>query len=162
MREQMQAGVDLWEGIIDATGGALAVEISRWWLIDFIWDDQGNFKYAAIEDTPGQLTVKDSEEYETLGLWMALDGNLNEQFDRLLTMVKQWSDRVRTSYLQKHDAAYGLKVTVLKKIEYALPAVNLSKAQCHKLMRPILQAALPKAGYNRNFPKEVIHGPNGF
>jgi hypothetical protein len=93
---------------------------------------------------------------------MALDGNLNEQFDRLLTMVKQWSDRVRTSYLQKHDAAYGLKVTVLKKIEYALPAVNLSKAQCHKLMRPILQAALPKAGYNRNFPKEVIHGPNGF
>jgi hypothetical protein len=59
MREQMQAGVDLWEGIIDATGGALAVEKSCWWLIDFIWDDQGNFKYAAIEDTPGQLTVKD-------------------------------------------------------------------------------------------------------
>jgi hypothetical protein len=59
MREQMQAGVDLWEGIIDATGGALAVEKSRWWLIDFIWDDQGNFKYATIENTPGQLTVKD-------------------------------------------------------------------------------------------------------
>jgi hypothetical protein len=174
MREQMQAGVNLWEGIIDATGGALVVEKSCWWLIDFIWDDQGNFKYAAIEDTPGQLTVKDwdgivkpiqrmepTEAYETLGLWMAPDGNLDEQFDRLLTMVKHWSDRIRTSYLRKHDAAYALKVTVLKKIEYALPALNLSKAQCDKLMRPILQAALPKAGYNRNFPKEVIHGPDG-
>ncbi len=174
MREQMQAGVNTWEGIIDATGGALAVEKSRWWLIDFIWDEKGNYRYATIEDTPGQLTVKDwdgivkpiqrmepTEAYETLGLWMAPDGNLDEQFDRLLTMVKRWSDRIRTSYLRKHDAAYALKVTVLKKIEYALPALNLSKAQCDKLMSPILQAALPKAGYNRNFPKEVIHGPNG-
>jgi hypothetical protein len=30
--EQMQAGVNLWEGIIDATGGALSVKKSRWWL----------------------------------------------------------------------------------------------------------------------------------
>jgi hypothetical protein len=30
MQEQMQAGVDLWEGIIEATGGALAVEKSCW------------------------------------------------------------------------------------------------------------------------------------
>jgi hypothetical protein len=150
------------------------VEKSCWWLIDFIWDDQGNFKYPTIEDSPGQLTVKDwdgivkpiqrmepTEAYQTLGLWMAPDGNLDKQFERLLTMVKQWSDRIRTSYLQKHDAAYALKVTVLKKIEYALPALNLSKAQCDKLMRPILQATLPKAGYNQNFHKEVIYGPNG-
>ena len=172
--EQMQEGVNMWEGIIDATGGALAVEKSRWWLIDFIWDDRGNYRYATIDDTPGQLTVRDwdgivkpiqrmepTEAYETLGLWMAPDGNLDEQFDRLLTMVKQWSDRIRTSFLRKHDAAYALKVTVLKKIEYTLPALNLTKAQCDKLMRPILQASLPKARYNRHFPKEVIHGPNG-
>jgi hypothetical protein len=50
-------------------------------------------------------------------------------------------------------------VTALKNIEYCLPALNLSKNQCNQLMRPILEAALPKAGYNRNFPKEVIHGP---
>jgi hypothetical protein len=82
---------------------------------------------------------------------MAPDGNLDKQCGRLLITMK---------HLQKHDAAYALKVTVVKKIEYALPALNLSKAQCNKLMHPILQAALPKAGYNRNFPKEVIHGLN--
>jgi hypothetical protein len=114
MREQMQIGVDLWKGIIDVTGRALAVEKSCWWLIDFIWDDQGNFKYAAIKDTPGQLTVKDwdgivkpiqrmepTEAYETLGLWMAPDGNLHKQFDRLLTMVKQWIER-RGPFLQRN------------------------------------------------------------
>ena len=50
-------------------------------------------------------------------------------------------------------------MTVLKQIEYCLPALNLSKSQCDELMRPILKAALPKAGYNRNFPKEVLHRP---
>jgi hypothetical protein len=78
----------------------------------------------------------------------------------LLDKVKKWSDRVQTSFLHKHDAAYALKVTVLKKIEHCLPALNLSKVQCNKLMRLILQAALPKAGFNRHFPTEVIHGPN--
>jgi hypothetical protein len=94
--------------------------------------------------------MEPTEAYKTLG-----------QFDQLLTMVKQWPDRIRTSYMQKHDAANGLKETVLKKIQYALPVLNLSKGQYDKLMRPIFQAALPKAGYNRNFLKEVIHGPNG-
>jgi uncharacterized protein YebE (UPF0316 family) len=35
--EQMQNGVNLWEGIIDVTGGALSVEKSLWWLINFLW-----------------------------------------------------------------------------------------------------------------------------
>jgi hypothetical protein len=47
MLEQMQAGAKMWKGIIDATGGALSVEKSHWcWLIEFIWDDRGNYRYA--------------------------------------------------------------------------------------------------------------------
>jgi hypothetical protein len=53
MWEQVQEGINTWEGIISATGGALAVEKSPWWLIDFIWDDKDNYKHAKIEDTPG-------------------------------------------------------------------------------------------------------------
>jgi hypothetical protein len=170
--EQMQAGVNLWEGIIDATGGALLVEKSRWWLIDFLWDENSEYTYAKIADLPGELTVKDfdgivkaiqrmepDEAFETLGLWIAANGSLDRQFETLLDKVKKWSDKILTSFLRKHDAAYALKVTVLKKIEYCLLALNLSKHQCNELMWPILKAALPKAGYNRNFPKEVIHGP---
>jgi hypothetical protein len=168
----MQAGVNLWEGIIDATGGVLSVEKSRWWLIAFLWDKNGEYTYAKIADLPGELTVKDfdgivkpiqrmepDETFETLGLWIAANGSLDRQFETLLDKVKNWSDKIRTSFLRTHDAAYALKVTALKKIEYCLLALNLSKHQCNELMRPILKAALPKAGYNRNFPKEVIHGP---
>jgi hypothetical protein len=144
---QMQLGVNLWEGIIDATGGALSVEKSRWWLIDFLWDDNEEYTYAKIADLLGELTVKDfndiikpiqrmepDQAFETLGLWIAADGSLDRQFEMLLDKVKKWSDRIRASFLRKHDAAYALKVAVLKKIEYCLPALNLSKVQCDKLM----------------------------
>jgi hypothetical protein len=90
---------------------------------------------------------------------MAPDNNLDKKFDRLLRMVKQWSDRIRTLYLRKYDTVYALKDTVLVKIEYALPTLNLIKAQCNCLMRPILQAIL-EAGYNWHFPIKVIHGSN--
>jgi hypothetical protein len=100
------------------------------------------------------------EAFETLGLWISAGGSLDRQFEMLLDKVKKWLDKIRTSFLRKNDAAYALKVTVLKKIEYCLPALNLSKSQCDELvMMPILQAALSKAGYDRNFPKKVIHGP---
>jgi hypothetical protein len=77
----MQLGVNLWEGIIDATGCALSIEKSRWWLVNFLWDDNGEYSYAQIADLPGELTVKDfddiikpiqrmepDEAFETLGL----------------------------------------------------------------------------------------------
>jgi hypothetical protein len=85
MREQMQAGVNMWEVIIDATGGALAVEKSCWWLIDFIWDDQGNFKYATKSRIPRRTAhhqgsgwdsqiYSENRSYRTLQDTRALDG----------------------------------------------------------------------------------------
>jgi hypothetical protein len=52
-----------------------------------------------------------------------------------------------------------LKTTILKKLEYALPALSLNKIQCKAIMTPVLKAALPKSGYNRNFPRELIYRP---
>jgi hypothetical protein len=145
----MQAGVNLWEGIIDATGGAISVEKSQWWLMDFLWVDNGEYTDAKIADLPEELAVKDfdgivepiqwmepDEAFEILGLWIAADRSLDRQFEMLLAKVKKWadkirkkwSDKIRTSFLRKNDPAYALKVTVLKKIEYCLPALNLSKS----------------------------------
>jgi hypothetical protein len=43
--------------------------------------------------------------------------------------------------------------------EYPLPAISLTEAQCDAIMRPVLLAALPKAKYNRNFPRSLLYGP---
>jgi hypothetical protein len=52
-----------------------------------------------------------------------------------------------------------LKTTILKKLEYDFPALSLTEIQCKAIMAPVLKAALPKSGYNRNFPRKLIYGP---
>jgi hypothetical protein len=50
----------------------------------------------------------------------------------------------------------------MKKLEYPLVVVNLTLKQCDKVMSMLLTTSLPKAGYNRNFPRKALHGPPSF
>jgi hypothetical protein len=59
--QEMQQGLDLWEGLLKATGGALVPEKSYWYLIDFKWKD-GGWKYATTEETQFELTMKDKDD----------------------------------------------------------------------------------------------------
>ena len=54
---QMQNAVVHWEGGLRATGGALRVDKSFWYLIHFIWDKH-QWRYATSNDTPGDIHVR--------------------------------------------------------------------------------------------------------
>jgi endonuclease/exonuclease/phosphatase family metal-dependent hydrolase len=56
---QMQTVIDHWEGGLRATGGAIVPKKSYWYLIDWIWE-KGNWRYATIDDIPGNLTIRDT------------------------------------------------------------------------------------------------------
>jgi hypothetical protein len=62
--------------------------------------------------------------------------------------AKTWADKLRTSFLKEKEANAALKTTILKKLEYPLPALTLSEKQCNAIMQPVLNAALPKAKFN--------------
>ena len=47
----MQEGLDLWKGLLKATGGALIPEKSYWYLIDFTWHN-GEWWNSTTEETP--------------------------------------------------------------------------------------------------------------
>jgi hypothetical protein len=60
--QDMQQGLDLWEGLLaKGNGWALVPDKSYWYLIDFKWKD-GVWKYAMTEETQFDLTVKDKDE----------------------------------------------------------------------------------------------------
>jgi hypothetical protein len=99
---QMQEVVDHWEGGLKATGGALVPAKSYWYLIDFIWDGK-KWAYATKEDVPGDISIRtvdgasrvdltrhevDHAE-ETLGIYLAMDGNNTEECAALRTMRKK-------------------------------------------------------------------------
>ena len=59
--QEMQHAMNLWEGLIKNTGGALAVDKCHWWGIDFQWQD-GFWRYKTISELNGNLSAFDTNE----------------------------------------------------------------------------------------------------
>jgi hypothetical protein len=55
--EKIQEGLDTWEGLIKASGGALSNDKSCWWYVDFSFDHKGDWRYKKMEELEGELTA---------------------------------------------------------------------------------------------------------
>ena len=168
----MQNSLNMWEGLIRATGGALNVIKGRWWLIDFEWDAQGRWKYKQKLRLDKKLTTRDydnkikeikaldpTEVFETLGVELAPSGQQDNAINTLITKAKNWAERIRVSYLKEKDVKTALNSTIMKTLECPLLALMLTEKDCEDIMRPILLAALPKAKYNRYMSRATIFRP---
>lgn len=162
--KRAQAGMNLWEGLIRATGGALAADKCCWWAIDFEWQDDRTWKYKSIADVPGVLQACDfdgqikelhrlevDEAFETLGVWISPSGDISSQVSKMKDKAIRWAERLRASHLKDQESSAALSMTILKTLEYPLQVLHLDSSECSKIMSPILKAALPKAKFNRNF-----------
>ena len=91
---EMKDVVHHWEGSLHKTGGALHVDKSFWYLIHFIWENN-SWRYSSIDEQPGKLYVRGvsgnlkylaclepSKAPETLGVFLAMDGNNSEQISQ--------------------------------------------------------------------------------
>jgi len=56
----MQESVTHWEGLLQATGGALVLEKGFWYLINFEWKNN-MWRYKGINQTPGTLSILDTD-----------------------------------------------------------------------------------------------------
>ena len=114
--QDMQNGLDLWEGLLKATGGALVPEKSYWYLIDFKWHN-GAWRYSMTEETSFDLTMKDKDELwhilsrlpvdearRSLGCWSAPDGNNKEQVNYMRSVAVEWGDKLCAGHLTKYEA----------------------------------------------------------
>jgi hypothetical protein len=154
------------------TGGALVPSKSYWYLIHFQFTNN-RWKYASIEDTPGNLTIRNvsgslrvplerlevSEARETLGVFIAMDGNQEQQTAELRLKANRWADRVRSGRLSHAEVWFSLNGCILKSLEYPMMATSLSEHQCNLIMQPIIDAALSALGITRKLSRVVVYGP---
>jgi hypothetical protein len=165
----MQSMLDHWEGGIRATGGALVQTKSYWYLIAWEWV-KDSWRYHSIESAPGRLMLtidgghrveidrlEVTEAKETLGLWIAADGNQTKQFEALLGKIKAWADRIRSGLLSVVETWYSLSTGILKILDYPLAATSISYKDCSRLMTLLLQAALPKMGLPRTYAHALCY-----
>jgi hypothetical protein len=103
---KLQEAVDCWEGGIKVTGGALGPDKPYWYLVSFIWSG-GRWSYTPSTHTPATLYMNDihgvwkavrriqvDQAQETLGVWIAPDGNTNKQHKQLLEKSVAWADQM--------------------------------------------------------------------
>jgi hypothetical protein len=177
--QEMQQAINTWEGGLRATGGALALQKSYWYLLSMKWNhNRQRWDYQTIANTPGQLTIlgdsttmrnrsaltrhETNHAEETLGLWIAPDGNQNAQIQSLHTKIALWSDKIRTKHLNQSLAWLSITSGISMSLKYPLTATNLSRNDCSRIMKPFLDVALPALGLPRNMPHAVIFAPKEY
>jgi hypothetical protein len=108
----------------------------------------------------GQLVVH--EVQETLGVFIAMNGNQELQTQELWEKATAWAEKVRSGRFSPAKAWFSIQSCIMKSLEYPLMATSLSKAQCNRIMKPILAARLPALRINRHLPQVAVHGPKRY
>ena len=168
---KMQAAIDRWEGGLKTTGGTIVNSKSWVYPIAFEFDPHGKWKYKKAEDIQHDFTVKDDEETqqpltslnydegkETLGVYLAPDGNNTAMVKVLCKKAEEWKEHINSGHINKTDAWQALGTTIMKTLQYPLKALTLNREECDKIMKPILQAGLSKSSICRNYPRDVAFG----
>ena len=167
----MQSAVDLWEGTLRATGGAISAEKTKWWLFGFTWS-AGQWRYTTVDETPATLSVRDvdgsrtiltrlapNEAMKTLGVYIAPDRNNKMELEYLMSAAKRWADNIRTGRLPRELAWQSLQSTISKTLQYPLSVTTLTKDECDLIVKCYRQTALNSLSIVRNFPRKLTHGP---
>ena len=170
--DKMQQAINRWEGGLKATGGAIRPDKSWAYPIGFKFDSKGKWRYQKLEEIETNLTVKDENENEqslnmippdrgkeTLGVFLAPDGSNTETMIELTKKATQWADYIRTGHLNRDEAKTAVNTTIMKSLQYPLPALTLNKEQCRSIQRIVINAGLPNGGTCRNYPRAALFGP---
>lgn len=129
-------------------------------------------QFKVTEVTPATLYMNDINEVrkivrrittstaeETLGVWIAPDGNTQVQCNKLVEKAIQWANHMRTGVIRTDETWLALQTTIWRTFSYPLNAMNMTPAQCEAIMSPVLQYALPAMDICRNFPRALVFSP---
>ena len=108
--EQAQEGLNTWEGGLHATGGALQISKDKtfYYVISFKRINN-KWEYTDIHDIPGNLYARDdqgsikklqreevSKANETLGTFLAPNGDMTKQIEKLKHKADQFAASIQT------------------------------------------------------------------
>jgi hypothetical protein len=133
--------VSEWEEALISTGGTLVPEKSSYAIVKYIWETN-EWKTVKGLDSKTKIEIKDEKGLNkeikqinnqkgelALGIMFSPTNKTEDERTYLREKTNKWADQVRTGHLKKHDAWLCLQTTIMRTIEYALPATTLTKQQ---------------------------------
>ena len=167
-----------------STGGRLNLKKFFWYLISWRWNPDGTSKMATLEQSPAELKLSQGYKFlekiqlervacdtakRTLGTWINPQGTMKNKDPTLpseFTIKEQQitalANAINQSYLSKKEAHMAYFGILHAKVGYAMGVSTFSESDLATLQWKADSAYKPKIGLNRNFPREVFHGPSDY
>ena len=175
MHKQLQVNVKFYARTLESTGGALAWEKCKVYLLMFVWvngikllvPNKDKFPPLQVESLlTGMIHLialaNPSEAFRILGAFVAPDGSTDIQVKILKILCQTWANKIEKSYLSPHEALVAYKQVLFPAIVYPVAVMPLTVKECDDIVRPALRALLKKIGMPTTTNHSLIYGPGRY
>ena len=172
----MTRKLQLWQNLLNASGGDLAIDkcVIVFLLYKTIFDkgkskvilkstyeEPGNISLQPFDQEATRINIRriepsDGERY--LGVRATGDGNWRDEYKYRVKQMKSMASKVHNCTLDRNGAHLLYSTRYKPTICYPLHHTTFTDNECDKMQSPI-KAMLTKMGFNRNFPRAVVHSP---
>ncbi len=156
-----QYNLDLWQGLIQASGGTLNPAKCSW--TPFLWHYDRHGEPRLVDPPPRpqyHMTAPDrhgvrhtlhrnkpADAVRLLGVHIAADGNCAKELNVLRSRQSQYCSFLQRTPLTRREAKVIYRQCYLPKVSYPLPATTMPPDQIYKTQSTVTSLFLNKMGY---------------
>ncbi len=170
---EAQRNIDLWQGLIQASGGTLNPTKCSWTPFQWEFDKLGNARLVEPPDQPKyHITAMDRDGHRhtlvrntpqtavrLLGVQIAADGNYTTEYSTLQKRQAQYSVFLQRTPMTRREAGVIYRQCYLPKVTYPLPATTIPPDKLYQSQLRVTSQFLNKMGYPITFPRAVVYAP---
>lgn len=181
--EAVASSTRAWTELLTIPGGAGKGEKCFGYLIDYAWDDTGQWYYAPVSDmqldivlpdgsTEGIVLLPATASRVTLGVATSPDGiddhhlkapgQAKDKWKSIATRAQVWADRLKNGHLPSKFAWVSYRLQLWSSVKYGLGTLSTPLASFGELTYNFAYNVLPFLGVNRNIRSEWRYLHNTF
>ncbi len=171
--EETQTAAQWWESLLTATGGKLELSKCFFYLMYWVFNEEGESRLLEPEELPHPIEIVDSvtnetirietrscsKAHKTLGVMESPNGDYKAETDRLNAKANEFARKASLMAVSERDATTLYFSMIHSSMRYSASAGTLGRKDAEKINSRITQSILPAMGFNRNTPLAVVYGP---
>eukprot|EP00957_Ditylum_brightwellii_P129781 9899777-Ditylum_brightwellii.AAC.1 len=109
-------------------------------------------------DTPSIVQRKEvNDSVKQLGVMENPASNFRQELEHRKNYSAQMATRIRTMRMKPKNVFCLYRNIWLPACQYLLAVTSFTEGKCLSIMKPFVRAILPKLGFNRHSPQEIIY-----
>jgi len=168
---QVQANLDLWHGLLQASGSILSHTKCSWTLFVWSYDKYGT---AKLNKPPNPISIyttdrvgnthllklnKPSDAVCLLGVQITAHGNLDKELQVLMQRQTKYAQFLLWTSLTPWEAQTIYKQCYLPTVIYPLPVMSMPIQKIYNTQVHITSIFLSRMGYSQNMLGSVVYAP---